>query len=886
MTKPVWHTPAGFLGTITQRSSQNIPLIIEGVSSDFSIVTGSLPSGLVFKKDTTATIVNSINPSTGDLTPTVGTICYIIGNPTGVPDIITSKFTIRAKNSSGIADRTFTIDVAGPVNPIWVTDEGFLPIGTSGEYFAVNKELIDFQLVAEPNVLFTNQKMRYYIADNEGVLPPGLELSEDGRITGIIEENLVIEESTEYVGGYDSVFYDSYPYDVLSAVENITTAPKFYTKIYRFYVTATDGYSSEKRLFAVQLYDANSLRADTSYITGDSNYFASDGYMFPPYWLNPVNLGSRRASNYQIINLKVYDPFPYLGPVTFNWDETSVNPEIRALGDSPANINGAQIRNRPGDSIVYLKNITALPKVGYYMRLDTYIEADLGQDPDNTLYEIVTVEDTGDNTCRFTVRYNPRLVDGEVFYDTVLKSYIPNDQQLYIGSKSEHPLNFELDKETGNLYGKIPYIPAYSIDYKFTVRTIKTDTRNVVEQKIVKRDRIFNLRLKGDVDSTIKWVTDSLVGRIKTGYQSELFVKAEHTDNNISIQYDLIGGSLPDGFSLKRDGTLVGKLSYDTKLTYVDFGTDFQIDGGDTTIDRQFDFVVRANDIYRLGAIDKSFHIIIDDDSKIPFSSIYIRPFLSKSQRKAYRTFIENEDIFSQNILYRSSDPAFGLQDQIRMTLEFGIQRRFLAEYIYSLQNYFYTRKFYFGKVKYATAKDEHGNSVYDIVYVDIIDHLENVNSKSPDNVSFYINSNLETVFVNSVDNWQASLEGIVVDEKAIQVDEYLRPRYMRTIQSDGQPLGFIKAVPLCYVQPGAGATVVRKIELSDFDFKLFDFEVDRLIIDRTLDYPGDKYLKFPIDKITYNPEEGLLSAEDGNLASSDGEVFIGENGSPLLFEG
>jgi hypothetical protein len=73
----------------------------------------------------------------------------------------------------------------------------------------------------------------------------------------------------------------------------------------------------------------------------------------------------------------------------------------------------------------------------------------------------------------------------------------------------------------------------------------------------------------------------------------------------------------------------------------------------------------------------------------------------------------------------------------------------------------------------------------------------------------------------------------------------------------------------------------LRKIQLSGFDFKLLDFEVDRLIIDNTLDPDrpaGDKYLKFPI--------KNADSARPLNvLAGPDGVIITDEFGTELFIE-
>jgi hypothetical protein len=103
----------------------------------------------------------------------------------------------------------------------------------------------------------------------------------------------------------------------------------------------------------------------------------------------------------------------------------------------------------------------------------------------------------------------------------------------------------------------------------------------------------------------------------------------------------------------------------------------------------------------------------------------------------------------------------------------------------------------------------------------------------------------------------------------------------MNSIQKDtGAPLGFIKAIPLCYALPGYGATMVEKVTLSGFDFKLLNFEVDRIIVEETLDNSSAKYLKFPQSTVVVPaptaPDD--IAGEDGTLWDfDDGNILTTE---------
>jgi len=104
----IWNQPSGYsFNTYNERQTQTIPLPIipsadlTGVT--FSVIAGNLPSGLRVAYDT--------NLSTW----------VIKGSPLEVSTNTTSTFVIRASNGTEISDRTFTMTIAGPDAPVWIT---------------------------------------------------------------------------------------------------------------------------------------------------------------------------------------------------------------------------------------------------------------------------------------------------------------------------------------------------------------------------------------------------------------------------------------------------------------------------------------------------------------------------------------------------------------------------------------------------------------------------------------------------------------------------------------------------------------------------------------------------------------------------------------------
>lgn len=901
MTAPAWVTPAGDLGTFQQVTACDINLEASGTGITYSLISGELPKGL------------RINALTGNV---YGTPFYIGNN-------VTFEFVVRAKNTDGAVDRTFTISIAGPVDPMWDTPEGYLQVGPNLEPYALNKNRVDFVMRATAAGLPQGQTLRYFIGENDGTLPPGLLLNEKtGLVSGYVNDQLTIDYLASKSGGFDNEYYDMYPYDHALIVNNVVEGKLVsITKIYQFYVTVTDGISTSRRKFKIRVEDPNTFRADTTQITDDTtNYLANIGFLIPPIWLgadnsilpNPSNLGTLRANNNQVIDLNAYDPYPFVGPVSFDWDTIQVNPEVRFLSNSETNAIGAPTSNLAGQNYVVVTKAVGVPTTGMYLQLYTYVNG-----ATQTLYRINSVEVYGDTgyklglgiktvykgeintTNNFPASNKPgdmyKVLGDNHYYvcsgipstftdvgtnavgyiDYYLETTIIEQTTIFVGSLCVHPPGLELDPDQGLLYGRIPYQPAYSQNYRFTVRITKTDQES---DQTVSDNHIFNLTLKGDIETTIQFTSDTYLGDLKPGHISELSVEAIHTAANLDITYNLTGGRLPPGLTLTPTGNITGVVptNIQTNIDLVAVGFNkTTFDGGTLTFDKTFEFNVTARDSYLFSAISKDFVIGISENTVIPYTNIYVKPLLKKEQRQYFRGLTEDYTIFNPKLLYRSDDPNFGVQSQIKMTLEYGLQKIDLDKYVPALTNYFKRRRYYFGELKSAVAVDSNGNHLYDVVYVDVIDDQMIGNTISVDR-SFTqdVNGEVVTYYPDSVLNEQFALRSIVVDTGAIiSVDDDFRPKFMQTLQSGtGVPLGFVKACVLCYTIPNESGKIISSIKRSGFDFKLIDFDIDRIAIDDTLDFDGTKYLLF-----------GSSSTDTGfYISTEDDQDILTEDDNPL----
>lgn len=200
-------------------------------------------------------------------------------------------------------------------------------------FFVLDSSIVDFQLQAIDNDLTAGQGLYYFIGDDDGELPPGLSLSTDGRITGIVDPLLALD--IDAVPGYDSEIYDSNPLDfavvdddgydsyfydtTFYGFSTPTNRPKKLNRYYNFRVTVRDDVSESKREFRIYVVGDDFLRADNTIMKAGTGLFTADStYLRKPIWLTPGNLGVKRANNFVTVYLDIFDPNFLLGSISYN----------------------------------------------------------------------------------------------------------------------------------------------------------------------------------------------------------------------------------------------------------------------------------------------------------------------------------------------------------------------------------------------------------------------------------------------------------------------------------------------------------------------------------------------------------------------------------------
>jgi hypothetical protein len=779
-----------------------------------------------------------------------------------------------------------------------------LNIGDNHELFVIDSSYVDYKIEAFDSDTSTGQRLSYFISRNDGTLPPGLVLTDDGRIVGFVQPILSIKP-TDGDGTYDNSYYDAVAFDFAFIPTNgydsyiydsvffdfalQSNKPKKLNRTYEFTITVSDGDSFKKRKFKIFVVGDDFFRADnTTWLDGNPLFTADVTYLRPPVWLTPGYLGLYRANNYLTLILDTYDTENVI--YTLEQINADCQATTRRIAGTD-NINGG----------LYLTTTltTAIPTVGHFLIFNGSL----------IVNRVDAVQVLGNGEYRITLHYPMDIA-------------VADNVTFLIGTKSELPPGMQFDNNNAEVFGSVPYQPAITKTYRFTVSATRISSKNEKSST----PKIFTVDLLGEVDSVITWKSDSNLGTISANFISNLSVQAVSNVTESTLLYTLVSGRLPPGLSLDLDGEIVGKVNqYSTILnsslvpgltTFSEYSgsakgvgtvtvTRQTFDGGSTTVDNSYKFTVQARDQYGYSATTKTFTISIDTPNQLVYSNIKVRPFLKTAQRNLWKEFIDNTSIFTPSSIYRSNDPNFGIQTSLSMLVYAGIETKDADTYISAMGLNHKRKRFQFGSVKKAIAfKPGTKTPVYEVVYIEMLDPLELAGARLPNKISKLSQQPNKLTVDKSNSIWSVRLDDLIVDAPTSvrpdeiittdsrgyrvsnpNVDEYypssisnwrdrLRnwkntdyngtvlgsfaeernylPLWMRSIQpGEKQEVDFKLAVPLCYCKPGTADTILLNIKFSGFDFKNIDYTVDRYIIDSVTGQDSDKYLVFRNDRIT-----------------------------------
>jgi hypothetical protein len=274
------------------------------------------------------------------------------------------------------------------------------------------------------------------------------------------------------------------------------------------------------------------------------------------------------------------------------------------------------------------------------------------------------------------------------------------------------------------------------------------------------------------------------------------------------------------------------------------------IDGGTTTFDQQCGFTVKATAVDGSISATKSFTIQVRPRNLAPYENVYLKALPGYTQRLSWDNIIKDQSIFPPDLIYRPDDSYFGVQKTIKSLFLSGLNPVTAENFVDAIARNHYFKTINFGAIKTARAINSDGSIGYEVVYADLVD-TQAYNTDGPPlevvlniaNDFLFQNQSYNIIYPNSFPNMQRRLEnGIGYTNRSTL------PRWMTSVQEDGNVLGLIRCVVLAYTQPGASKLISYRLQNSNFEINLIPFVADR--------YQWDNYLSrfYNTDTNSFDP--------------------------------
>ena len=374
------------------------------------------------------------------------------------------------------------------------------------------------------------------------------------------------------------------------------------------------------------------------------------------------------------------------------------------------------------------------------------------------------------------------------------------------------------------------------------------------------------------------------LGTISPGKTSLFNVQATSKQSGILFTYKYKSGKLPQGLKIQPNGEVEGVV--ENKY--------FELDGGSTrldiidtkettTLDHEYTFTVSATGSdTALTTSDQQFKIKLSTPYSKGHNDVFAEAGLDIVQRNRFITQYSDNNIFPNDKLYRPEDKSFGVAKDLKMLLISGLETSYLSEYMNTMQRNFANKTVYFGDLTTAKATNSSGTTIYEVLYYPVVDQIDGISTSQdigaetdiPFRVTDLIRSSsdlytsdqsqIDTVYPNSLKNMRSKLD------KVGQVTGEFLPLWMRSVQTSGNSLGWIPAVPIAYCQPGESAQLKYNIQKSGIDIKTLPFSFHEIY---TLDHLGTT-----IDAT----EQSVTRAGDGTTREFTITNFINDSSSTV----
>jgi hypothetical protein len=827
-----WITPAGSLGTVPNGEFYQLPLQVTAHGATFKFISGELPPGM------------QVVSSTGLLQ---GVPTLDIGITTGTSK--NYRFTIRATNSQGhVRDQAFNLSITnvfGPVIEPAVTNLGSF---FDGSYYS--QQLT----VNEPS---SNAVVTW---SNIGKLPPGVTLSSTGTLSGWI---LPIAE----VGNFGPSGYDGDTY-----TGPTVTAGSFVSG--QDYIIASPGTTD------FTLIGAQNNRIGTEFTAIDAGYGTGTAYIArlttvtasQKTDVGPYDFGQTKYQSLSYsFSVRAFDGANYdlqnyiltvMSRAGFTADSTNIHSDDTIFTIDTASVYPPVLLNAS-------QTLPTARAGSYYaFKLDGF---DFQGDP--VIYSLSDIGGTFDSYVLGSdagFDYGGTGVSGGPEVPPTPTTAGRGGVGFDSGGAGNATINLPgllLDASSGWIYGRLtPQNTSYQT-YSFAIIVSKIRDGVVYAAQPV----YFTLPVLGDVNNVINWVTPPDLGTIDNGSVSELVLEAKNIEDKPLVYklYDKAGVPirLPQGLELvstKQNNQYLGLLS--GRVTFEAFSVDdyaTTFDGNKMTVDRVYKFTVEVSvddAVYNAdGTLQtppsafeiREFTLRLNIIDKEPYDNLYLQAQPAWDQRQIFNSVINNTEIFVPELIYRPTDPWFGVANKIKMLFLAGLQPDDLNTYVEAMMKNHYTKTYSFGDISTAVVLDSNYNIKYEVVYINVVDPEEltqvdsRVGRKGPPQKLDLTNA-IANPYVDAAGNdykivYPNSSENMALDltQNIGYYDQSSLPPWMTSNQPNpanpnkfNTPIGFTKAVVLAYTIPGASKLIAYRLRNSGINFNNIDFTVDRYTVD------------------------------------------------------
>jgi hypothetical protein len=773
----------------------------------------SLGSGLALPLTTTQDItVTLLSGRLPDGVSIDGT--SLVGTPAEVIRETEYRFVLRAVKNNELQDHTFRLRVTGADQPEWITEPGLLPVGPQDALFILDNEIIDYQLVVEDSDLLAGDELLFYIEPGNGLLPPGITLTEDGRLTGVVEPLLALDKIASR-GGFDTVNYDTYPidfaipttsgfgsffYDTQPFGFNLPNSlPKKLNRYYEFAVTVADKVSDPvERTFQIYVVGDDFIKdreedildaafEEDSTVTIDPDdlaeqlggVFAADfTFIRKPIWITPPNLGFIRADNYTIIYLDTLRTNTLAGIVTYFLED--FNPD----GSDSVLPPGTELDSSTGEVVGYVPGQPAVTR-----------------------------------EYKFTVRAT-RIASGIDTFPSTLRTF------------------------TIQVLGEIDSIITWITPSNLgTITTGLTSTLQLTARTTVPDSRLLYRLVSGELPDGLRLsFRGEIIGEASPDASGTFTFSVEAAD-----RFQFSASVREFTLTVERSqGALYSNLYLqpfqrpEKRLAYRNFvGNPAVFPPQDIYRPNDPEFGTQTSiKILAYAGIERA---KVDQFVAAAAKNHKRRRYNLGNVKRAVAKRPGTNDIVYELIYVEVVDPAEPESGETQK--RFGIKNKQ-------------------GITADSSAYDEK-DAVYNRDFANseprrLRNKLSN-NTIKADSDAIVINQNNDSLrYISNISNMRDEIEQITVTETIggsdtqvpAKIEREFTPLWMRTGQDGSlQELGFVTAIPLVYCKPGRGADVLLNVqnalENDEFDFNNLDLDLDRYVLSGSLNNQEDQYILF-----------------------------------------